>query len=875
MNAQEHATIKILNKKSLPLIGAQVLVYKDSSSSHITNYYQSDQNGQVKLPSYNLSDSHWVDFRYLGYKNQKLPWSKVKALKEIVLDEDQEDIETVVVKERAPKVIRRNDTTIYSVSQIMDSTEYVIEDVIKKLPGVEVDENGMIKVDGKNIQTVLIDNSTILGRQYNIGTQNIRVDDVDQIEVIRNFESNPVMKDFHQSEEIALNLSIKEENKNLWIMDFTGAQGVGDEYKYNLQGKIYQFSKKLKSLFVGNTKNAGSGYSIGELKASQFTHSGADLKQPFTFSEPIISIVERRRHQLPNYYFNNAHSRFSSANLEWNTSTNSSVQAKLIFTEEVDQQNIRSEEAYALDSSQYRIVNFENRRLFKRHIIGDVEWEYYSTDRKKSLTLFTAGNTNIDRGNLNLQQPLLYKHDNQYFWMNSGIELVHNISKNWLYRMYSRYIVREHEVSSEISNADYSKLIPQLNQDSTIYQRFDQNKQIWDNKGQLIFRHCLGISSFAFQYQRKELRRTNRLADQLLSKEDATVFFSDRQLDQTIDQERFSFSAPHTIKFFNFTFRVNPALEYWRSSLSTQSKKIEQLSFRLSSLFQRKFTNESILTLRYHFQKAPANIEKFLSVPVIFGPFSLRSHLAQLEQNMSQQISAFYKFQQRKNMTTYSIRLRYLFGAQLWSSQIQFVNRISEVQPLFTEGNDRLTVNAMADKFIPSVTTGITLKPYAAWSFNQVQVNSDNILAIRERSGLKVKLYSRISNNLRGAIESRFENNINYRQGRRNQGNSNQLLRVSPKLTFKSQSWQIELEGQYLEMYTNERKSSQLLSGSLSIRKELTFNKNKLHLFLDFYNLGSQNSFDIVRNTDLFFYQESIQMIPFFFLAKASYSFSI
>jgi len=874
VNAQNQK-ITILNEDSSPLAGAQIIIFADSSSTQITDYYQSDQNGQVEFPKQELSDRIWVDFRYLGYKNRKLPWIKVKRLSKIILEKDQEDIETIIVKERAPKVISREDTTIYNVSQIMDSTEYFIEDVIKKLPGVEVDEHGIIKVDGKNIQTVLIDNSTLLGRQYNIGTQNIRVEDVDNIEVIRNFESNPVMKDFHQSEEIALNLSIKEEKKNLWIMDFSAAQGLGNEYKYNAQGKGYQFSKVLKSLLVGNTKNAGAGYSISELKASQLINTGGNLKQPYYFSEPISSIVERRRHQLPNDYFNNANSRFTSANLEWNSSKNSSVQANFIFTEEGDQQSIRSEETYALDSSQYRIVNLEKRQLSKRHLKGDVEWKHYSTDRRKSLSFFTAGYVNSEGGNLNLKQPLLYKHNNQDFWMNSGIEWVQNISANWLYRVNSRYIVRGNDISSAIGNADYSILIPELNQDSTLYQRLDQNNQIWDSKGELIFRHTLGISSITFQYQRKRLRRTNRLADQPLSKEDATAYSFDRPLDQTIDQERFSFSATQIVELYNFKFSVNPTVEYWRSNLSTRPAKTEQFSFRLSSFLRRKFKNESILTLRYHYHKTPASIEEFLSVPVIFSPFSLRSHLSQLEQNMSQQISAYYKWEERKNMTAYSIRLRYLFGAQIWSSQIQFLNRISEVQPLFTEGNDRLLLNAMADNFFPSIATGVTIDPYAAWSLNQVQVNSDNFLAIRERTGLKLKLYSRLSNKLRGVLESRFENNISFREGDRDQGNSNQLFKVSPKLTFKSQSWQIELEGQYLEIYANKQKSSQFLSGSFSIRKELTFDEKKLYLFLELYNLGNQNSFDIARNTDLFFYQESIQMIPFFFLTKATYSFSI
>ena len=123
--------------------------------------------------------------------------------------------EVVVVAKESPFVVKK-DTLVYRVSRYMDGTERKIEEVIKKLPGIQVNEStGEIKYQGKSIETVLLEGDNLFGYNYSIGTKNINVDMVEEIEAIENYSENLLLKGVEGGEKVALNLKLKKGENRL------------------------------------------------------------------------------------------------------------------------------------------------------------------------------------------------------------------------------------------------------------------------------------------------------------------------------------------------------------------------------------------------------------------------------------------------------------------------------------------------------------------------------------------------------------------------------------------------------------------------------------------------------------------------------------
>lgn len=121
---------------------------------------------------------------------------------------DEQALDTVVVAARRP-IVLQNDTTIYRVEAFRDGTETKLQDILKKLPGIDVNEKtGQVKFKGKPIETILLEGDNLFGANYTLGTKNISADLVKEIQAIENYSENYVLKGLEKEERVALNLKL-------------------------------------------------------------------------------------------------------------------------------------------------------------------------------------------------------------------------------------------------------------------------------------------------------------------------------------------------------------------------------------------------------------------------------------------------------------------------------------------------------------------------------------------------------------------------------------------------------------------------------------------------------------------------------------------
>lgn len=183
---------------------------------------------------------------------------KVYAFEVVLKQNKTIQLQDVIVNapDRPYKV--KNDTVVFDVSKYRDGSEKKVEDIIKKLPGLEVDRNGSIKYKGKQLVTVTLDGDDLFNSNYKLGTKNINIDMVEQIEAIENYTNNKLLKGIESEGKVALNLKLKKGKS-----DYSGNLENGFGLKNNRNTAYYsnsylmQISSRVKSFANLNLNNIG------------------------------------------------------------------------------------------------------------------------------------------------------------------------------------------------------------------------------------------------------------------------------------------------------------------------------------------------------------------------------------------------------------------------------------------------------------------------------------------------------------------------------------------------------------------------------------------------------------------------------------------
>ncbi|MFT7251927.1 MAG: hypothetical protein ACI9FW_001680 [Flavobacterium sp.] len=159
---------------------------------------------------------------------------------EFVLKVEVNKLKDVVITSR-PKIMRiKGDTISYNLKAIVDGTENKIEDVIKKLPGLEVDMDGKVLYKGQQINNVLIDGNEFFGNKHQMATQNINAEMIEGIDLLTNYSGFALADGGYKG--IALNLHTKDSYKNKWVSDVELGYGINNALRFH--SNSFKFFKK-------------------------------------------------------------------------------------------------------------------------------------------------------------------------------------------------------------------------------------------------------------------------------------------------------------------------------------------------------------------------------------------------------------------------------------------------------------------------------------------------------------------------------------------------------------------------------------------------------------------------------------------------------
>ena len=213
-------------------------------------FTSTDREGYFNLSM--KADADSVSFRCIGYETLTLAASA--DLGEIRLNPKATQLNDVIVQ--APDIYAKGDTLVFNVSRYANAKDDAIIDVIKRLPGIKVEEDGTIKYQGKPINKFYLDGNDFIGGQYGLATNNISHKDVKSVEVMEHHQPVKALEGIEFPEEAGINLKLKEDARSRWVGVAKAAAGV-QPVLYDGSVFTMRMASKIQNMFTLKADNTG------------------------------------------------------------------------------------------------------------------------------------------------------------------------------------------------------------------------------------------------------------------------------------------------------------------------------------------------------------------------------------------------------------------------------------------------------------------------------------------------------------------------------------------------------------------------------------------------------------------------------------------
>ncbi len=283
----------------MPQVTVQLLQLPDTSFIYGT---VTDNEGWVTIKKVPQGE-YLLRYSFMGYNTVDFDFKVLKEDRDRQLGvfkmyESSIMLTEAVIEDALPPTQVVDDTLMYNVSAFRVPEGSVLEELIKRLPGVEVDENGGITVNGRTVSRILVDGQEYFGNDRQMATKNLPVN------IIRRIKTYQRQSDLARitgvddgEEETVMDLEIKPNMRNGWLHNIDGGIGkpvgnndYGDWIKYLWSGRytLNRFQANTQFSVNANTQNSGRGNGV-----SYTTQIGVN------FSKNIGEQFPRRRNEFP------------------------------------------------------------------------------------------------------------------------------------------------------------------------------------------------------------------------------------------------------------------------------------------------------------------------------------------------------------------------------------------------------------------------------------------------------------------------------------------------------------------------------------------------------------------------------------------------
>lgn len=246
--------VKDVHKNIIPSANIQIL---NSEAEKTIAFGICDDSGSfaIAVKSYG---TYTIKITFLGYETlyKKVDFIKdSNSIFEFILTENKNQLDELIIKSQSTGMKQKGDTLIYAVEKFMNGTEETLKDIIKRLPGLDINANGKITSNGKEVDKLLLDGEEFFRNQHQLATENITSEMIKNVELIKNYKDFGKIDTDKKSGLTAVNINIKDEFKKRISGNLETAAGYKE--KYRLHSNLFYFGKELKSSLIIDDNNTG------------------------------------------------------------------------------------------------------------------------------------------------------------------------------------------------------------------------------------------------------------------------------------------------------------------------------------------------------------------------------------------------------------------------------------------------------------------------------------------------------------------------------------------------------------------------------------------------------------------------------------------
>jgi hypothetical protein len=282
----------------------------------LDSYGITNDAGRYKL--YLKENSKYeIQVSYIGMKTAKefVDTKSENIDKNVTLYQD-DALDEIELTYEMPVTVK-GDTLVYNADSFNTGTERKLEDVLKNLPGVEINDDGQIEVEGKVVSKVMVEGKDFFDGDTKLATKNIPSNAVDKVQVLKNYaEVGQLSGVTNNQDNIAINIKLKEGKTNFWFGNITA--GAGDSPNnglYLFQPKLFYYSPNYSINIIGDLNNLGE---VAFTRRDYFNFSGG-FRGPSRSSGTNINLGSNNLGFLTaqNGKAKDIETKFGAANFSW------------------------------------------------------------------------------------------------------------------------------------------------------------------------------------------------------------------------------------------------------------------------------------------------------------------------------------------------------------------------------------------------------------------------------------------------------------------------------------------------------------------------------------------------------------------------------
>ncbi len=698
-----------------------------NNSNLVIDYTKTDAKGayQFEAPEGIAINTLLVEVNFIGYKRQSKKIIDLNTPVNFTLSAAGNMLQTVNIKDSAPHLRTSGDTTSYKVSDFSNPQDRVIGDVLKKLPGVSVADDGKISYNGKAISNLYIGGDNLLDDKYNIATNTIPHGVVNEVQVIENHQPIKMLQNKVMSDDVALNLTIKKGAQLQLVGQESIGAGLPGNYDEDLNAMMFKDKYKAINYLKGNN----TGYDV---QNDLVSHNMANYLQNIDNDKPatVLSLGTINNPDLRRNRYLFDQSGIINLNNLFTIEKGVQLRANVYYLHDTQRQDFKQQTQIFLPGDTVKYTETQQNKfrpdiLHGQFTLNVNKDKYYLND-----ALITDYSHKSEYSNLNTNGTGV----NQVFKDNSldfsnEFDLMQTIkSNNNILEIYS-YINHISEPENRVINPGYNAAIfnngnpyAQLSQTVNVPTWFTNNYISYKIPGDYITQSYKA----GFLVQSQQLRSNLNVLQ--FNNNNRTPDSSVNNLNWTRKKlfTEVAFDLPGKILKINLTLPLNLQQINYNDSLYALNKSLTRLYFNPQFKVKYQVGIEDYFSALYNYRNNIGNIQDVYRGSILTDYRTLYANNADLTETKGQTAALGYNYRKALTLFFFSINTFYnhIAANSITSSLISNSLQQRIVLP-YQNNTDIWSVSGYISKYSFSLRT--TFSGGVQWqssSTNQIQNNT-------------------------------------------------------------------------------------------------------------------------------------------------------